>query len=78
MVYLHVYQPAYMGNFWKSAEVELETILQYYSIPTVSARNALYHLLIAEAHGFSEEDVHCDAHPNPLGHRCDPVGTSLL
>ena len=52
-----------------SAEMEMETILQYYSIPTVSARNALYHLLIAKARGFSEEEVHCGVHPNPLGHR---------
>ena len=68
--YLHVYQPLYQGlEFWLSAEMEIETILQYYSIPTVSARNALYHLLIEEVHGFSEDDVHCGVHPNPLGHR---------
>ena len=69
--YLHVYQPSYMGHsFWLSAEMEIETILQYYSIPTVSARNALYELLLEEAHGFSEAEVHCGVHPNPLGHRC--------
>ena len=75
--YLHVYQPSYMGHsFWLSAEMEIETILQYYSIPTVSARNALYELLVEEAPGFSEAEVHCGVHPNPLGHRC-AGGTSL-
>ena len=48
----------------------MEQILQYYSVPTVSARNALYHLHMNKAHGFAEEDVHCGVHPNPLGHRC--------
>ena len=69
--YLHVYQPSYMGHsFWLSAEMEIETILQYYSIPTVSARNALYELLVEGARGFTEAEVHCGVHPNPLGHRC--------
>ena len=69
--YLHVYQPSYMGHsFWLSAEMEMETILQYYGVPTVSARNALYELLLEEVHGFSEAEVHCGVHPNPLGHRC--------
>ena len=70
LLYMHVYQPwhaAYL--FHKTAEMEMQTILQYYSIPTVSARNALYQLLQQKAHGFKEEDAHCGMHPNPLGHR---------
>ena len=71
LMYIHMYQPFRMkNNFWASAETEMEQILQYYSVPTVSARNALYHLHMNKAHGFAEEDVHCGVHPNPLGHRC--------
>ena len=66
-----VYQPSYMAHsFWLGAEMEMETVLNYYSIPTVSARNALFHLLIAGVKGFTEEDQHCLVHPNALGHRC--------
>lgn len=43
------------------------------SVPTVSARNAMYHLIMNKAHGFAEEDVHCGVHPNPLGHRRGPA-----
>ena len=69
--YLHVYQPFYQGDeFWPSAEAEMETILQYYSIPTVSARNALYTLMSEEVQGFSQAEISCGFHPNPLGHRC--------
>ena len=71
MLYLHVYQPTYMGfSFWKGAEMEMETILQYYNVPTVSARNALFHMTMANVTGFSDDDIHCGVHPNPLGHRC--------
>lgn len=71
LLYLHVWQSAYMGpKFWTGGEMQIESILQYYSVPTVSARNALYELAARNATGFSEEEVHCGVHPNPLGHRC--------
>ena len=59
-------------KFWTGGEMQIESILQYYSVPTVSARNALYELAARKAKGFSEEEVHCGVHPNPLGHRCSP------
>ena len=116
LLYLHVYQPVYMGyKFWLGAEMEQNTILQYYrhaspfmthdilwvstiagrpgtvailpyicqtpcpacSIPAVSARNALFHLMMLKAPGFSDADAHCGFHPNPLGHRCCTPGLSL-
>ena len=66
-------------KFWTGGEMQIESILQYYSVPTVSARNALYELAARNAKGFSEEEVHCGVHPNPLGHRCLPrlLGAAL-
>ena len=79
LLYLHVYQPWFMGNkLWLGAEMQQQTILEYYSIPTVSARNALFHLLAQNAHGFSEHDAHCGVHPNPLGHRYSTLGHPLF
>ena len=79
LLYFHVYQPWHnMHSFWLGPERELEIILQYYSIPTVSARDALYLLGLYQAHGFADDDMHCDVHPNPLGHRCFPPGTLVM
>lgn len=70
IMYLHVWQADYMSEvFWRSAEMEIEQILQYYNIPSVSARNALYHLVMANVSRFSYLDWQCGFHPNPLGHR---------
>ena len=46
------------------------------SIPTVSARNALFHLIMQKAHGYSEEEAHCGDHPNTLGHRCETLSSA--
>ena len=73
LLYFHVWQPDYMSEvFWKSAEMEIQDILAYYSVPSVSARNALYHLYMANATGFDSLDWLCGWHPNPLGHRWGP------
>ena len=70
VLYLHVWQPDYMGEvFWRTAEMEVDTILQFYGVPSVSARNALFHLYMANASGFESLDWACGQHPNPLGHR---------
>ena len=53
--------------------MQIETILEYYAVPTISARNALFHLKAQNAPGFSEDDTNCGVHPNPLGHRCATV-----
>ncbi|DBA66272.1 TPA: hypothetical protein ACH3X2_002527 [Trebouxia sp. C0005] len=69
MFYLHTYQPEYeQHSFWQGGESQLEILLEYYGIPAVSARNALYHLEIGRSDGFADEQVHCGVHPNPLGH----------
>ena len=74
LLYLHVWQPAYMGPaFWTGGEMQIETILQYYGVPSVSARSALFHLAARNEPGFSENDTNCGVHPNPLGHRCAPT-----
>ena len=74
LLYLHVWQPAYMGPFfWTGGEMQIETILQYYGVPTVSARNALFHLAARNAPGFAQNDTNCGVHPNPLGHRYPPA-----
>ena len=70
LLYLHVWQPDYMGPaFWHGGEMQVETVLQYYGIPSVSARNALFHLTAQNVSGFAEDDIFCGVHPNPLGHR---------
>ena len=77
LLYLHVWQPDYMSEvFWVSAEMELETILQYYGVPTVSARNSLYQLYMANVSGFESLDWLCGWHPNPLGSQASnpPLG----
>lgn len=73
LLYLHAYSPTFeVLSFWKGAQSDLDTILQYYSIPTASVRNALYHLIIAKAPGFEDtlDGPFCaHMHPNGLGHR---------
>ena len=69
--YLHAYQPEYEEHsFWQGGETQIDTIMKYYGIPSVSARDALYHLMIAGVDGFADAQVHCTVHPNPLGHTC--------
>ena len=36
----------------------------------------MFHLLMQKAHGFSDAEMHCTLHPNPLGHRCDTLERS--
>ena len=70
LLYLHTWQPDYMGPaFWHGAEMQIDTILQYYGVPSVSARNALWHLSTRNVTGFKDEEIFCGVHPNPLGHR---------
>ncbi len=69
VLYLHVYQPDYEEHsFWQGGESQIETIVKYYGIPSISARDALYHLEMAGADGFADKQLHCGVHPNPLGH----------
>lgn len=70
LLYLHVWQPDYMSEvFWRSAKMVMQELLAFYGVPSVSARNALYHLYMANASQFESSDWLCGWHPNPLGHR---------
>ena len=69
VMYLHAYQPEYEEHdFWRGGESQIDTIMKYYGIPSVSARDALYHLEMAGTDGFADEQLQCGVHPNPLGH----------
>ena len=38
LLFLHVLLPAYMGpSFWNGGEMQIETILEYYAVPSISA-----------------------------------------
>lgn len=69
LFYLHAYQIDYeQHDYWRGGETQIETIMKYYGIPSVSFRDALYHLEVAGIDGFAEEHQSCGMHPNPLGH----------
>jgi hypothetical protein len=38
--------------FWRTIEDDLSTAAQYYDAPALSLRNAVYHLLREQRHGF--------------------------
>lgn len=68
---VHWYSPILNhGTFWDTAEDELEVLLNYYQVPSLSWRNAMFKSMAAEEEGFSYEQMYCDSvHPNTLGHR---------
>ncbi|KAK9823328.1 hypothetical protein WJX72_001962 [[Myrmecia] bisecta] len=57
-------------NFFDSLEDVVNIVVQYYGLPALSFRNALYHSMMANVEGYQHQQVYCDAvHPNKLGHR---------
>ena len=48
-------------------------------VQSISYRNAMYKLIMADQPGFRLEEIMCDiVHPNNLGHRCAmPLALSL-
>ncbi|CAL5223929.1 g6531 [Coccomyxa viridis] len=68
---LHWWAPLHFkSSFWNVAEDELDTIGSYYDLQSISYRNAMYKLIMADQPGFRLEEIMCDiVHPNPLGHR---------
>lgn len=44
--------------------------VQYYGLQSLSWRNAMYHAVMSNETGFSQDVMFCDfVHPTPLGHR---------
>ena len=79
LVYVHSWRPCGpnghqpgVGPFFSSkTEQEFDVLLQYYSLPWVSLRNAGYHAAQHNLPGFTKEfklDGPC-THPNALGHK---------
>jgi hypothetical protein len=72
VMYLHVWMPGHNNRtFWSSTiEDEVEVLVKYYNLQSISLRNALYDGFKAGRVGFREGDVACnDVHPNYLYHR---------
>ncbi len=83
VLYLHVWLPLYnKGQFWETTiEDEIEVLVKYYGLQSISMRGALYDHFIANRSGFRESDLSCNVvHPNYLYHRYQPqplLGPSL-
>ena len=71
VAYFHVWTPRRLGtHFYESPENVIEMVPEYYGLPSISMRNALYHMvanLIVPADWLWRSDVN---HANCLGHRC--------
>jgi hypothetical protein len=51
-------------------------LAQYYSIPWLSYRDAVWHEYFANTPGFKRYEIFPvdeERHPTPLGHRCGPL-----
>ncbi len=76
VLYLHIWIPGFnMGQFWGATiEDEIEVLVKYYGIQSISLRNALYDKYIDDKVGYREADIACNiVHPNYLYHRCGPT-----
>ena len=78
MVVVHSWKPCLanaesgVSQFYASkTEQEYDVLLQYYSLPWVSLRNAIYHAAQRNLSGFTREEVFAPdcTHPNVLGHK---------
>ena len=84
VVYVHSWKPCPNGYgprpgvsqfFASKTEQEYDVLLQYYSLPWVSLRNAVYHAAQRNVTGLTKEDIFvlephgpC-THPNTVGHK---------
>lgn len=72
LMYLHVWMPGHNNwQYWShTMEDEVEVLLKYYGVQSVSMREALYHNFQANRVGYRESDIACNSmHPNYLYHR---------
>ena len=70
VLYFHVWTPRRMGfNFYDSPENVIEMVPEYYALPSLSMRNAMYKMVAdftVPAEWLWRSDVN---HANCLGHR---------
>ena len=70
VAYFHVWTPRRLGfHFYESPESVIEMVPEYYGLPSISMRNAMYHMvanLTVPADWIWRGDVN---HANCLGHR---------
>ena len=70
VAYFHVWTPRRLGfHFYESPENVIEMVPEYYGLPSISMRNALYHMVAnftVPADWLWRSDVN---HANCLGHR---------
>ncbi|BDA43799.1 hypothetical protein COCOBI_04-8160 [Coccomyxa sp. Obi] len=70
VMYFHVWTPRRLGfRFFESPENMIEMVPEYYGLPSISMRNAMYHLvenLTVPADWLWRSDIN---HANCLGHR---------
>ena len=71
VTYFHVWTPRRLGfHFYESPENIIEMVPEYYGLPSISMRNAMYHMvanLTVPADWIWRSDIN---HANCLGHRC--------
>ena len=71
VMYFHVWTPRRLGfKFYDSPENLIEMVPEYYGLPSISMRNALYHVVAnftVPADWLWRSDIN---HANCLGHRC--------
>jgi Ni,Fe-hydrogenase I small subunit len=74
VVYLHAWIASFEDrSFYLGEEGDISNVLDYYRVPVLSMRKALYHDTVMQTPGFKPEQHVCDMlHPNRLGHRCAP------
>eukprot|EP00884_Botryococcus_braunii_P022668 jgi/Botrbrau1/9085/Bobra.178_2s0017.1 len=72
VMYLHIWVPGHNnGQFWGGTiEDEIEVLVKYYGIRSISMWNAIFDKFIAKKVGYQEADIACNAvHPNYLYYR---------
>jgi len=71
VAYFHVWTPRRLGfHFYESPENVIEMVPEYYGLPSISMRNAMYHVVAnftVPADWLWRTDIN---HANCLGHRC--------
>ena len=81
VLYFHVWLPQRLGGrFYEGPESIIELVPEYYGLPSVSMRNAMYHMVddkIVPLQWLWRSDP---THTNCLGHRCGllPAGPTLF
>jgi hypothetical protein len=71
VIYLHAWIASFENlDFYLGEEGDISVLLDYYRLPVLSMRKALFHDTVARTLGFAPEHHVCDMlHPNTLGHR---------